>query len=197
MTIGVVNIINVGLTKLGATPIVSLDDRNNKNVAISNILWPVVRRFVISQGLPSTAIVREDLAADGDTPTFGYNYRYKLPSSSVRLLGINARGYAHQVEGRYIYTNAAAPLSVRYVKDLEDVSQFDPAYHMAFSAYFAFQACEQVLNNNTKKDALWAEYEQLIATAMNIDAMQDAPSVNEIDPWTESRLIYGTSYTGL
>jgi hypothetical protein len=76
------------------------------------------------------------------------------------------------VEGRKIVTNAAAPLSIIYVYEVDDPTEFDVlfteayAYRLAADISYDITASQQVLNN------METLYQRKLAEARLVDAQE-------------------------
>lgn len=184
MTASTVDIVNFALDRLGATPIISMADVGI--AATASRLYPLARRSVL-QGFPwNEAITRMSIPADAETPAYGFSKSYTVPANCLRLLEV-ATHAEYQVEGNKILTDADAPLNIRYVYDLEDTSAYSPLLVDALSAYLAFEMCETVTQSNTKKEAQYVRYNDVLKEAKKADAAQQPPTMVENDDWLYAR----------
>ncbi|MHC4605184.1 MAG: hypothetical protein ACYS6W_17855, partial [Planctomycetota bacterium] len=79
------------------------------------------------------ASARAELSQDTETPDFEWDYQFKLPNDFLAMKSIyedrysneNLRSYA--LEGKMLLTNEDE-MSIRYIKKVTDVTQFDPLF---------------------------------------------------------------------
>ena len=82
--------------------------------------------------------------AQGDTPPFGFNYSYALPSDYIRMIssptalgGWGEDPIIFERVGDHIYSNLSPPFNMRYIFRQEDTGKFDPLFARALAAYLA------------------------------------------------------------
>ncbi len=193
-------IANRALTKLGAARIISLGDDNKQARAVSS-MWDIVRDAELRAHNWSFSITRAALAASVDTPVFGFDYQFPFPEDCLRVLTVGEyfpavslsdyRGSdeaPYRIEGRYILSNEAGPMYLRYVSCCEDVTQWDSSFVEAFACRLAAELAEDLTQSNTKKDAAWGERKQAISDAIRANAIELPPEALPDDSWVISRL---------
>jgi hypothetical protein len=183
-----VAVANLALQKLGAKRIESLtqDHPNARSIAACFD----DRRDQLLRKYPwSFAIARDSIAADASGPTWGDWNRYTKPNDFIRLLLDDESGYAtdFKIEGDYILSANDAPLEIRYIARIEDVSKFDASFTEALAASIAFWCCEEITGSTGKQDRARADMKDAIDEAMRTGAIekpaQDAPE----DDWVTAR----------
>ena len=200
-----VDIANLALTKLGSNEkLTSLSD-NSVAARAMNRLYDPVRQAELRRRHWSFSIVRTSVAASATTPDWGFGYAYPLPADFLRAVPVSdyfvvpslsdytsqdASAFAFEVVGgvRCIVTDFTAPLKLRYVYDVTDEGQFDPLFVMAFAARLAFEACEQITNSNTKKQACQQDYQMSVREALAANAIEKPPQPFADDSWVIARL---------
>ena len=186
----VVDIVNNALDMLGARPVMSLTDATEE-AAIAKRMWPISRLAVFQEHPWSELIKRKRLARLLDAPVYGFTYAYQLPDDHLKTLEVyldsatNNTGY--QVEAGRILTDADEAM-VRYVADVEDSSKYSPLLVQALSGYLAIQMCEPVTQSNTKKDAVYAWYNECLMKAKHHATVEQPPSMIEEDSWIMTRM---------
>lgn len=185
-----VDICNRAIQKVGGKRIASLSE-DSTNARACNAAYDALRQAELRANAWSFAIDRASIAADADEPEFGMAYSYTQPSDCLRVLDpypyadFNSRDW--QIEGRKIYTDMTAPLEIRYIADVTEVSTMDALFREALAAKIAIEICEQITQSNTKKAALLAEYKDIIAQARKVNAFEKIAQTPPEDSWITAR----------
>lgn len=186
-----VEICNRGLQKLGATRITAMDE-NSVNARACDAAYDSLRQAELRANVWSFALDRASIAADAAEPAFGMAYSYTQPSDCLRVLDPypfdDFADRDWQIEGRKIYTDMTAPLEIRYIKDVTEANTMDALFREALAARIAIELCEQLTQSNTKKEALKAEYKEIIATARKVNAFEKIAQTPPEDSWITSRM---------
>lgn len=197
-----VQIANRALGKVGAKIVVSLDDTTVKEARTVNAAFDIVRDAAIRAHNWSFAMERASLSALTDTPAWGYNYLYQLPTDCLRVVQVNDAWVAvgltdyiggpdaepYKITGRRIETDYAAPLKLRYLKRIEDTSQWDACFVEYFACRLAYEMCETLTQSNTKKESLRGDMRQHITEAIRANAIELPPTPLPDDSWVLGRL---------
>lgn len=195
-----VDIANFALSKLGAGRILSLSETSEKAI-IMNLFYDHTRQVCLNTMNWQFARKRIALPALAETPAFEYSYQYALPSDFLRLfmvdmyypdynnsIIINQNPAPYCLESNRILTNIEAPLKIIYTADITDVTQFTPLFCEALSLKLALEACEQITQSNTKKDALYAQYEAILKRVAMADKTQLPPQQLPTGSFIDSRI---------
>jgi hypothetical protein len=119
----VVDICNGALNQLGATTILSLTE-DSKNARLCNARYTQVRDALFRSHPWNCLQKRVELAADTDTPAWGFSSQYTLPADCMRLLRILDFDSNYKVEGRKILSNASS-MKILYVSRVTDPNEYD------------------------------------------------------------------------
>ena len=92
----VVNMCNPALNQLGAGAITALTE-NSKNARLCNARYETVRDAVFRSHPWNCLIKRQQLAADSDTPSWGFTYQFTLPADCLRVLGIDSHDSYYKI----------------------------------------------------------------------------------------------------
>jgi hypothetical protein len=188
----IVDICNSALQRVGAATILSLSD-NSREARACSVQYDSNRRDELRRHAWNFAIKRTTLAPDVTAPTFEFTYAFTLPSDCLRVILPSDSTLDWVIEGRKILTNSVnspatlsttsttGALGLRYVADIEDVSQFDPAFYSILAISLAIDLCEVLTTSNQKKNALNEEYKQGIREARGIDAIEKLPGTSPDD----------------
>lgn len=186
-----VEIANRALQKLGAKRITSLTE-DSVNARAINSCFDVLRKAELRKHPWSFSIERVQLSASSTSPLFVKTNSFPLPSDCLRVLP-NDPDFEYndkdwQIEGRSIITDDAAPLNVRYVKDITDPNIMDVLFREALSGKIAVELCEELTQSNTKIQIAQAMYKEAINEAKRVNAIERVPIVPFEDKWITVRL---------
>lgn len=185
-----VQIANLALQKLGSSSKLESLTQNAANARTLNLAYEPIRRAEIRRYVWSFAIKRESIAADANAPTWGDWTRYSLPNDFVRLIRDDESGQLvdFKIEGRYILSRVSAPLEIRYLADIDDPNFYDPLFVEAFAAKLAHQCCWEITQSTAKKADCNADYDNAIAEAKRIGAIEKENQQEPEDDWLIARL---------
>jgi len=177
------DIANLALIRLGAAPIVALDDGSVAAGVINTLranLWHFSR-------------ARARLAQLADKSAFGFAAQYLLPADCLRLLRVvgasigpvNAPPY--ELSAGRILIDHSGPLDILYIARVTDAGRFDALFVQVLAARLALEACERITQSNTKKQMLAEDYAQALKTARRANAIE-RPAVRPVtDTWLAAR----------
>lgn len=196
-----VDIANLAFVALGANRITSFDD-GSKNANTVKAIYDQTRDAELRRHLWNFAMTRDSLAALSDEPEFGFDLMYQLPSDCLRLVQVGEYFHVvanlsdaldrseqpYQLEGRRILTDLAAPLSIRYIAQVTDTTQYDALFVQALGKRLALEMCEALTQSTTKKETIQQDYADIINEAKRTDAIENPPENLPDDSWLLSRL---------
>jgi hypothetical protein len=196
-----VAIANLALTKIGDARITSLSE-NTKPAREVNAVYEMLRDKLQRRYVWRFCVTRTTLAAAVDTPAFGYDYQFPLPSDCMRVLqvglyfpGVSLADYIggpaadYSIEGRNVLSNDDGPLYLRYLARVTDPTQFDATFDDAFAALIAMNvagALGQV--SATKMQLIDAAYKDALREAITANAIENPPEQLADDTWLLARL---------
>lgn len=167
-----VDIYNLALQKVGDSPISSTSENSNK-VRNLNASYKQCLQVVLSRGFWSFATEFADLSPSGDyTPEFEFSYAYEKPEKLLRLDDQYPRNkkYNYRIKGKYILSDQN-PLSIRYIKLVEDTAMFPPMFIEALACYMAYYISPTT--DKTKKNELYGIYNREVTLALFQDSGDD------------------------
>jgi hypothetical protein len=195
-----VAIANLALTKLGDLRILNLTD-NTKPAREVNAVFDMTRDYLQRRFSWRFCIKRANLAADTSTPLWDWSYQYPIPTDCLRILQvgqwyptpdlsdlISTGGQEYVLEGKYILSNQAGPLKLRYLSKVTDPVQFDAAFDMAFSAYLAYILAEPLTASGEQKQMAYQDYRNAIKDAVIANAIENPPESLADQTWILARL---------
>jgi len=181
-----VDIANSALSKLGAERITSLAD-NSPAARAMNFRFEPLKTQELRKHLWNFAIKRVQLAADTATPAFGYAYQFTLPTDFLRFHPDNET-QDYNLENGKLLSDSEGPFNMRYVANVTDTNLFDPLFDDALASRMAYDACEEVTQSNTKKEAAEVMYKDAIREAKMVDAIEDESEEAPEDEWITARI---------
>lgn len=185
-----VQIANRALYKLGAAPISSFSDGNNRSEACNDNYYDV-RNALLRAHPWSFAIAQVSLAADNVPPAWGRVNAFALPADFLRMLRpfpeVNLLTLDWVIQGKKIYTNDQSPLYLRYIQLVTDPNIFDPLFREALACSLAVELCETITQSNTKKAGLFQERANIINEAKRAEAIESVPEDPPEDLWLTVR----------
>ena len=182
----VVDICNGALNQLGATTILSLTE-DSKNARLCNARYTQVRDALFRSHPWNCLQKRVELAADTDTPAWGFSSQYTLPSDCMRLLRILDYDSNHKVEGRKILSNASS-MKILYVARITDPNEYDSYLQEALAALLAADLAYAITNNATLAKNYAATADERLREARFVDATENSLGTIESNEFTDARL---------
>lgn len=167
-----VDIYNLALQKIGDAPISSVNENSNK-VRNLNAAYKHCLQVVLSKGFWSFATEFADLAPSLDyTPEFEYSFAYLKPDGLLRIDDQYPRNkrYNYKIKGKYILSNQT-PLSIKYIKLIEDTSMFPTMFVEALACYIAYYICPST--DKEQKNSLYGIYNREVNVALFQDSGDD------------------------
>lgn len=195
-----VEIVNSALVKIGEAPVVSLtEDREQARVASRQ--YPLKRDELLRRYRWNFAIKRATLAPDATKPAFGYQNRFLMPSTCLRVIGLyddaelkrnyTATRKSWKVEGRYILSDTDV-LRIFYLDRITDPTQFDPMFVEALAWLLAYDIAYALSSGPALIDRALRGFSETIKDAKRADAVEGTPEHIEASEWTDSRWGYGS-----
>jgi hypothetical protein len=134
------------------------------------------------------ALSRVSITVDPTAPTWGYNYRYPLPTDTLRVFRV---GYPDdeidfETEGGYILTDESECLA-HLIMRITDVSLFDPCFSVALEIMMAEAMCFALTGNNSLKDQLQKDLKAAIQDARSMDAFERSVEQIQTNTWLNAR----------
>ncbi|BAQ86590.1 tail tubular protein A [uncultured Mediterranean phage uvMED] len=166
----VVQICNSALNQLGAASITALTD-NSKNARLCNERYAVVRDAVFRSHPWNSLIKRQQLAQTTNTPAYGFNYEFALPSDCLRVLTIDAYNSDYKVEGRKILCNEQT-IKITYVSQETDPNEMDVLLRETISAGLAADIAYAITANLQVSKLMQEKYQFKVSEAKHTDASE-------------------------
>lgn len=187
----VVDVCNTALDRNGEPPIISLLD-GTPAANLCDRLFPIARDEV-QRTFPWRRLrKRVSLAADPTAPIFGFDFRYRIPADSLRIIDVlDSQSRVVQeweLEGQFILTDTDAPLFIRYIATSNDPNEWDALMVSAVAARLAVELAEPLTQDTGKRNLLLAEYQNTMRQARNASAQEGSGQPLDLkDSWANSR----------
>jgi hypothetical protein len=138
------------------------------------------------------ATVRSAALTAGTTPTFGYDYKYILPTGCLRVLKMSEEDYTFKVEGADVSSPAGYLVTDEGTAQITYINRISPAYmdpllKAAISARLAAQIAFPLTNSTTIAEGMWKLYQAKIDEAQSIDAFEGTPENVSADELADVR----------
>jgi hypothetical protein len=185
----VIAICNRALDMLGQRPIISFGDNTATSEACERN-YALSRDAVLRSYPWNSAVARAALPALDETPAWGFGYQYQLPIDCLRVLDSEGDldGVKWRREGNRILCDEAAPLNIRYIRQITDPGLFDPMLSDAIAAHLARSIAYQVTGSNSAVEAAEAIYQRTVREARMMDAREMSQDETlAADTWFNAR----------
>jgi hypothetical protein len=173
-----VDIVNRALRKIKSATIETLTENTAEGRAAAAI-YEESRQFLLKRGLWTWAIARQKLAQLTETPVFEYDYAYRLPADSIRIVGVysdtsgRSRIRDYRLEGVGLVCNYS-DVYLRYIKNEEDPNKFGPDFRAALEDYMAYQLALVLPGSKSLADGHLERFERIsLPRAMSSEAIDD------------------------
>lgn len=164
-------ICNSALSKIGAQRILSLND-NNERSRLMKEQYEKNRDELLYSHPWNFATDRVQLAPLVEKPIYDWDYQFQLPADCLRVYGTDLpKEYPWKVEGRMLMANVNA-VSIKYIKQVTDVSQFTPGFSEVLATKIASDVCYSITQSVTLRDQLLREYNDKLRQARSFDAQE-------------------------
>ena len=178
-------ICNQALTKLGAQRIINLTDEG-KSALVMRTIYDIKRDAELAAHPWTFAIAREQLPASSTAPAWGWQYAYPLPADYLALVEVDScwvfgatDELPFQIEsfgsGTAILTNIGSPLRIRYIKRITNAGMYPPLFVEALACRLAAEACEDLTQSLSKREAAWNERTQAVRDAKRVNSIEQPP----------------------
>jgi len=158
--------------------VLDFDDEKSRQI---NAVFDSVAKQVIRSHRWSCCIKRATLVQLTELPTvsrsYGYLYKYQLPSDSLRFLDINGEPWSDKTlrfdinNGSELHTDDAT-VNIRYVAWISEPAEWDVLLAEAVSAKLAQRIARRITKDGISGEELEGHYQRAVSNAMRVDAME-------------------------
>jgi len=184
---------NQALGKIGATRIENVESDTSIQAIQCRLHYELTRDSLLRSHWWRFASDRAKLEST-DTPDFEWDYAFDLPDDFLRMKSIyedsisttNFRSYV--IEGKLLLTNEDE-MSIRYVKKVTDVTEFDPLFIEVLILQLALKFIGPLSGGNAKlQESIQKELARLWPIVKSLDS-QESNTVGQcdLDIWNDAR----------
>ena len=166
----IVDICNGALNQLGASTIITLTE-DSKNARLCNARFTQVRDSVFRSHPWNCLQKRVELAADTDTPAWGFTSQFTIPADCLRFLSILDFDSDHKIEGRKILTDNSS-MKILYVSRVTDPNEYDELLRETLSAALAADIAYAVTSSNPVAKNMYDLFQQKLKEARFVDSTE-------------------------
>jgi hypothetical protein len=186
---------NAALDLLREQPIASVDDRTPAAKWLGRN-YDQQRDYLMERYLWKFAVERVELAADPTAPTWGWAFRYLIPTGALRIIpptfdgSWNGRPIPFEQESGYLLCDVPGPLRLRYINRLTNEGLFSNGYCEVLSIRLAMRMAHWM----TGKQSMAAELTQLYTVTLNEVKQTEAVQVAQDSYYDSDILTERASY---
>lgn len=189
-----VGICNSALIKLGVgIPITAIDPSDGtKNANLCSEQYAKLRDDLLRAHDWNFAVKRVKLGQLSDTPAFGFDFAYQLPSDWIKTLLVSpsisdSAAVRYAIEGRTILSNSS-DIYLRYISRITDPNVMDASFREALAWRIAIDLAQPVTASTTVQEAMQRGFDRKIAGADAQDAIEDWPPLRPESSWISARV---------
>lgn len=197
-----VPIANTALQHLGNADRIVAPEEDSKPARAVKVGWEPTRLFVLAEAHWSFAIRTIEIAARGDDPKFPIalgRKAFPIPADCVTFIEIvepcaldEEDSYSIEAgpTGMEILCDHPGPLTIRYVRDGEDVAdpaRWSPAFVEAFAFRLAWQISDELAADKARKDRALGASDKALRLARRTNARTKAARAQAVTPWAAAR----------
>ena len=187
-----VSICSNALRRLGDDPITSLTD-DTVRARLCNAFYTDARDAVLRSHPFNFSITRTTLAQLSDTPAYGYDYQYALPTDPycLRVLEMEFKDYEFKIEnvathGRVLLTNEGTA-KILYIARITDTNLFDAMFVDVLTAKLAVDLAYPVTNSMAVQKQMQDLFQKKLSEARSIDGQEGFMDDLVSDTFTDFR----------
>lgn len=174
-----IQIWNMTLDLLVEQPLSSVDDVT-ASAKLLGRNYEQQRDYLLERYLWKFALTRESIAADGTAPSWGWSYRYLIPTNALRIIpptvdgSWNARPIPYEQESGYLLCNMVGPLKLRYINRITNEGLFSNGFCELLSIRLAIRCAHFLTGKTSLVERLQGFYRETAAEVKEAEAVQVA-----------------------
>ena len=135
------------------------------------------------------AMARQELSLSADTPVYGYDYKFQLPTDPycIKVMEVVDSGEAEitdwTIEGRYLLCDSTT-CYIKYVKRVEQYNELSVGFRDALEYRLASKVAESLTGSTSIKKDMYVEYRLALKKAMTADSKQGSPTKEKDDDFS-------------
>ena len=199
-------LVNSALVKIGVTQRIMSLDESSKSARAARTLYDELRKALLREYRWNFAMTRAEIPRDPEAdPPFGFGAAYPVPADLLLLVGLydeaeplqnyTSTNEPYKVEGQHILVRTGnedpnGPLRIFYIRDVQNVGEFDPSFKHAFTWRLAMELAYPLVQSRPNAERAAAMYEEAMRKARLSDAIEGLPEIQVISGWVDSRQQY-------
>ena len=176
-------IANLALSNLGEARIQNLTEDSSRARACSARIEAVIET-VLRMNVWNSALERK-LLTQIDTPIFGWNYTYQLPSDCIKVVEVEPVS-RFQVEKKNILSNETS-LYLLYVATPTDINNLDSLLSEAIAMKLAVEIAETLTSKEGLKNEMTQKYFIALQEARSANSRDKTPDHRERSSWLDAK----------
>lgn len=177
---------NRALIKLGQPRVSNFETDESVNAVTINALWSSVRDIVLQTYPWNFSVKRANIAASAEAPSWGYSYKFPIPSDCLQILEIRD-DVEYQAEDNHILCDESGPIYIKYISNSTDVDSWPPTFNELFIAHLAIEASERITDDTGLKQLLMQQLRMVEEKVMATDSVENWPVDPVEDDWIKVR----------
>lgn len=158
-------IINKGMVKIGARPIVNIETDDTQESVIALNIYDIALEGILSDIMWTFATKRKLLATLDESVAFDREFEslshvYERPTDCIRIFGVNDTGATYYEEDGKILSDTAG-LGVIYAFRNTDPATYSAAFVNAFADLLGAEFAYPLLNSASKASDMMSFYENV------------------------------------
>lgn len=182
-------IANLALGYLGQTAIVNIDDETKNARAAKRAFVPC--RDALLREYPTFNFADETVqrsASPVDAKIFRWSWQTQLPVDCIAVRDVNGLSPEHwERRGGHLYTNQAPPLYLRYARQIDDTTLFDPLFDEALATKIAEAIAVTVTGKPAEADRMARRLDDLMPKLKKTDARESRAGERPPTSWELAR----------
>ena len=166
----IVDICNGALNQLGASTILTLTE-DSKNARLCNARFTQIRDSIFRSHPWNCLQKRVELAADSDTPAWGFTSQFTIPADCLRVLTILDFDSDYKIEGRKILTDNSS-MKILYISRVTDPNEYDELLRETLSAALAADIAYAVTSSNPVAKNMYDLFQEKLKDARFVDSTE-------------------------
>lgn len=175
------NMANTALTRINKQVLQTLDD-SSTSAMLCNQLIPQCVKMVLNQNDWHSARKRALIAPQLESPAFGYDHQFAMPSDFVRLVKVESE-FPWEKEGEMILSDEEA-LAIIYIAYPNTPDTLDPLIVDTITTLLAAQLSVSLTSDNTITNLLYQETEQKLYKAKLAEDAGEPDEKPELHDWS-------------
>lgn len=191
---GETDVINAGLTKIGASPITSRTDGTAAANAVDDV-YDELRDDLLRSHSWNFATKRQKLAQSSTAPTFEFDYAYPLPSDWIRTVSVHDNDAGHgtilfrmeEVNDQRCIITSSSEIWIRYVYQVTDPNKMTADFRSALEFSIARELAIKLTSSNTLFQLMEKRADKALNRARSSDGLGAFPELRPRGSWATSR----------